>query len=75
MTNKPENFPAFPQKDYGGGQTALQVEGLSARDYFAAKAMQGLCAHGGTVGFALNPKDLSLRSYLIADEMLKARGE
>lgn len=45
----------------------------SLRDYFAAKAMQGLLADG--MGGQYVPDELSELSYLMADAMLKARGE
>jgi len=50
---------AFPDADY---------RGMTLRDYFAAKAMQGLCANGNT-----NPFDISRAAYVVADAMLKAR--
>ena len=42
MTKKNDGGPAFPVPNDANvnGQ-----EGMSLRDYFAAKAMQGLCAH------------------------------
>ncbi len=50
-------------------------EGITARDYFAAKAMQGMVS---TVKFlkeaeGLNPDPLAVAAYQIADAMLKAR--
>jgi len=41
------DIPAFPRPHSGAKQYAQ--EGMSLRDYFAAKAMQGLLAHGGAV--------------------------
>jgi hypothetical protein len=67
------NPPAFPNPHLRGD------EGMTLRDYFAAKAIQGICA---------NPKDIHVFedetyeeyideiarcSYKIADAMLKAR--
>ena len=46
-------------------------EGMTLRDYFAAKAMQGMLAEDG--GGALNNEELAEFAYVIADEMLKAR--
>lgn len=67
------NAPAFPQQ---GGieqlESAMPVQGMSLRDYFAAKAMQSLLLDSHykldvdaaiTAGWA----------YAVADEMLKAR--
>jgi hypothetical protein len=48
-------------------------EGMTLRDYFAAKAMQGFCVVDN-----IHFVDLNLtaeKSYLIADAMLKARDE
>ena len=39
MTNE-KNPPAFPHSRLGS-----DCDGMSLRDYFAAKAMQGLCAN------------------------------
>ena len=44
--------------------------GMTLRDYFAAKAMQGLTS-GGTGGWALEL--IAERAYEMADAMLKAR--
>ena len=61
------DIPAFPRPHSGAKQYAQ--EGMTLRDYFAAKAMQGLLAHGGR---CVNYLEES--SYYIADEMMKARG-
>jgi hypothetical protein len=64
------NTPAFPTglitDDKGvvvGGSN-----GMTLRDYFAAKAMQGKLSAGGT-GF----EDIANRAYKYADAMLRAR--
>lgn len=44
--------------------------GMSLRDYFAAKAMQGFCAASGGL---LNPEGAARDAYAAADAMLKAR--
>jgi hypothetical protein len=76
MSNTNTGGPAFPVDE-----TALvrNLQGMTLRDYFAAKAIQGICA---------NPKDIHVFedetyeeyideiatcSYKIADAMLKAR--
>jgi hypothetical protein len=51
---------------------------MTLRDYFAAKAMQGLMMRQDDAGFdfARAPKDsarVTLWAYDLADEMLKAR--
>ena len=58
--------PAFP--------TAMnQTEGLTIRDYFAAKAMQGIVANPSAQGMSY--REISDRAYTQADAMLKAREE
>ncbi len=47
--------------------------GMTLRDYFAAKAMQGMLAESG--GGASSNEDLAEFAYHIADAMLKARGQ
>lgn len=47
--------------------------GMSLRDYFAAKAMQGICADP-TVA-PPTPDIVATIAYQVADAMLKARGE
>ena len=59
--------PAFPTHPEG----ALIHDGMTLRDYFAAKAMQGICASGPTAEWS-NDR-LSAEAYDMADAMLKAR--
>ena len=63
---------AFPSTQYVSGisPTGHSV-GMTLRDYFAAKAMQGMLAEDG--GGAFNNRELAEFAYLVADEMLKAR--
>ena len=64
--------PAFPTTQYVGGISPTgHSGGMTLRDYFAAKAMQGMLAEDG--GGALNNEELAEFAYLVADEMLKAR--
>jgi len=57
--------PAFPCPTISIGQH----QGMTLRDYFAAKAMQGLVA-----GDRNYPKEkFATIAYAVADEMLKAR--
>lgn len=46
-------------------------EGMTLRDYFAAAALQGILANGGSARW----DDDATNAYLRADTMLKARGE
>jgi hypothetical protein len=71
--------PAFPQQQ-GYPQlpdNAPWFEGLTVRDYFAAKAMQasidGHFAHYGHEGGYWSPADIASYAYECADAMLKAR--
>ncbi len=63
--------PAFPvgANEYGGHGTCF---GVTVRDYFAAKAMHGICAHADTWGLSTNAK-IAAASYELADAMLAAR--
>ena len=62
---------AFPVWELNGnGQPEMTGFGLSARDYFAAKAMQGLLAARGRYE---NYREIASDAYLLADAMLKAR--
>jgi len=58
------NKPAFP--------TTINNEvlrGMTLRDYFAAKAMQGMLANNP------NDSDIATDAYLIADDMMQVREE
>jgi hypothetical protein len=53
-------------------------EGMDLRDYFAAKAMQGMLAHTGVVygkNASVDDSAGAIRAYAIADKMMKARNE
>jgi hypothetical protein len=52
----------------------LTCTGMTLRDYFAAKAMQG-CISGTPHSVDIEPTELAKWSYIMADRMLKARGE
>jgi hypothetical protein len=50
------------------------INGMTLRDEFAAKAMQGLCVNFATFSNSeLNIKSISEWSYQFADAMLRAR--
>ena len=63
--------PAFPSH---GSMGEVAHEGMTLRDYFAAKAMQALIAAGGATPTGGWPTYAERTAYLIADAMLKARG-
>ena len=73
--NKTENPQAFPWANDADKQYNWINKGMTLRDYFAAKAMQGLVAasigDGGCV--KCDDKFIAPLAYDIADEMLKAR--
>jgi hypothetical protein len=58
-------FPIFP--DYGN-----HADGMSLRDYFAAKALQGMLADPNST--AGHRQDFAEKAYQYADAMLAARG-
>jgi hypothetical protein len=63
---------AFPvnQQDDRNGDTFIYAEpGMTLRDYFAAKAMQGFAGGGGYDKWEYLTQD----AYAVADAMLKAR--
>lgn len=62
--------PAFPVSWEMDGQIVAEP-GMTLRDYFAAKAMQGICAHPDTWG--LNIAGIAKASYEMTDAMLDAR--
>lgn len=62
--NNPPAFPVFPET--GGGHAAA-FQGMTLRDYFAAKAMQALIDNDGLFS------EIPTQAYALADAMLKAR--
>ena len=69
------NESAFPYAyfDKQLNQTRTMY-GMTLRDYFAAKAMQGSIA-GTPHNVDIEPTELATWCYIMADRMLKARGE
>jgi phage head maturation protease len=71
MTQRTDGGPAFPV-----GEEALirNLQGATLRDYFAAKAMQGvLASDADVVTLLMNHADRAEFAYNQADAMLKAR--
>lgn len=64
------DIPAFPRPSSGTVQYAQT--GMTLRDYFAAKAMQGLISEPSIQG---TMDEFAHRAYAIADAMLTARGK
>lgn len=62
----PQAFPTHPD-------APLSCDGMTLRDYFAAKAMQGICngrSHTDLKGHAIASAKVA---YELADAMLRAR--
>ncbi len=72
MSNK-DGGPAFPQikweRDDDGNLYPDEKHGMTLRDYFAAKAMQG------TIPAHDEVQSIAKWAYHVADAMLKAREE
>ncbi|WP_411959400.1 hypothetical protein ACK56M_09935 [Pseudomonas sp. s4] len=66
--SKPTGGPAFPVP---GLQHDDDFNGMNLRDYFAAKALQGLCADPNTAN--AKREDIVAECYELADAMLAAR--
>lgn len=65
----PSGGPAYPTNQYANGiSPSGHSQGMTLRDYFAAQAMQGLCAHGN-----VNPEQMARAAYIVANAMLEAR--
>ena len=68
--------PAFPAMHY---DLAENEHGMTLRDYFAAKAMQGMFANPEDIHVAEDEtyqeyvNEIARCAYLMADAMLKAR--
>ena len=68
MSKIDDGGPAFPTtRSDGDGSNAWTQDGLSRRDYFAAKAMERY-----EMGDGSDYNELAARCYQIADAMIKA---
>jgi hypothetical protein len=71
--------PAYPTSNYGAivPMSTGYSEGMTLRDYFAAKAMQavftGAIMEGLTMNQDINCDKAAETAYTMADAMLKAR--
>ena len=73
---KNDGGPAFPRLESLSNKTpayavATSAGGMTLRDYFAAKAMQGMQANVGANKWT--PEHFAESAYKCADAMLKAR--
>jgi hypothetical protein len=69
-----KDIPAFP---VSGDWSQIKDKGMTLRDYFAAKAMQGqLSIFENVTALAreqIKLEDVCIASYEVADAMMKAR--
>ncbi len=72
MTTKNTGGPAFPVFPDTGGGHAAAFQGMTLRDYFAAKAMQAHMVGRGEFADS-NKRTIAECAYDMADAMLKAR--
>lgn len=75
MSNTNTGGAAFPQvdlKDSYGMLVPDRQEGMTLRDYFAAKALAGICANTDNRAYK-SQADFAVVAYVLADAMLKER--
>ena len=74
---KPENPSAFPNVEYsfydGEPNVSDYSTGMTLRDYFAAKALQGWMANPMFVNNKQDQEYAAQAAYKVADLMLKER--
>lgn len=68
--SKNNGGPAFP---VAGSEHNYPIEGMTLRDYFAAKAMQGWLASYGPDDGQPSPDTIADMAYRFADGMIKSR--
>jgi hypothetical protein len=70
MSTKNDGGPAFPHTKDSIHQYGC--EGMTLRDYFAAKALSGMLADSECKG---EPDDFSKHAYMFADAMIAERSK
>lgn len=83
MTDKNTGGPAFPVTLQSGEmyKSHAEFDGMTLRDYFAAKAMQGVLSGTGLGHMNVHPSyydslaGTAKTAYQIADAMLEARND
>jgi hypothetical protein len=69
MSNTNTGGPAFPSSEWDAQyDRTFHAGGMTLRDYFAAKAMEGLLANDN-----IDAQQIAKAAYIVADAMLKAR--
>jgi hypothetical protein len=76
--NNPPAFPSLHWVAPKGHSANENPQGMTLRDYFAAKAMQGLisshwCEEARVLSPKLGAEELATDAYIMANAMLKAR--
>jgi len=70
------NPPAFPLHNHGSQTLGLHITGMTLRDYFAAKALQGMLVNMIIPDEVNNaPEFMAKTAYKAADAMMKARDD
>ena len=72
MINTNTGGPAFPQSSVEQLASKFNVQGMTMRDYFAAKAMQGYLGSPEWLR-EVSPQGTAEAAYRVADAMLRAR--
>jgi hypothetical protein len=73
MTIK-DGGPAFPESYIGADSPNEGIgNGMTLRDYFAAKAMQGMASSPEHCSDGWAYSDMAIQAYELADAMIKAR--
>ena len=65
--------PAFPTEVWDSEGVPQHTEGMTLRDYFAAKAMQAMVASPSYYIDGWAQSNIAIQSYEMSDAMLKAR--
>jgi hypothetical protein len=73
MSNTNTGGPVFPTEVIDHEGIRHRSEGMTLRDYFAAKAMQGLLAQSQGTAIGSRVEIAAEYAYAMADAMLKAR--
>ncbi len=77
MSTKNTGGPAFPESYVGADRPHEGIgDGMTLRDHFAGKALEGFMAGFQTRGFSISPDmqdQIAGGMYSMADAMLKAR--
>lgn len=73
-----DGVPAFPLSHRYDSDPSINIpkpghDGMSLRDYMAAKALSGILASPKTVWNFAHPEIIACNAYLYADAMLAAR--